>query len=305
MSFSPYAYMQMAVDIVNDSPHPTNKIAATLAGENFHLSRTNHWPPAIERTLGADTRIGNSSGTLHAETACILAAGRPTESAAIFITDPPCPNCAKNIAEAGIKTLYIDHKGFDKDWAQRRSGDFGSMSMRIFEHAGISVYELWRKENRLEPIWEAPQNFVPPDENPIILEDANAPPHEFERAYASATGTDRTGNTKRLTASTHPVIGYTSETLDKPEGKYSYLQQPVNRVLMAAARYGIKIAPDGLFSKTTPTARELVNVVGAGLTQITIAHPNRARDEFGPMALEQLRETGILVLSSTITPEAS
>src|SRR5690606_7708262 len=112
-----------------------NKIAATvfghdLAGKPFSVSRTNFWPAAIANSIGTEDDIGDSSGTIHAETAAILAASH-TAGAALCVTDPFCPNCAKNIAEAGIKTIYIDHKGFDKDFATRRGGDFQNMSMRI------------------------------------------------------------------------------------------------------------------------------------------------------------------------------
>src|SRR5262245_21403475 len=126
---SPFAQMQKAVDIVNTSPHPANKIAATIfgrdkTGRGFSLSHTNFWPRAILDHFGMEARIGNASGTIHAETECILASPAPTEGASLSITDPFCPNCAKNIAEAGIRTVYIDHKGFKKDFVARRAHAF-------------------------------------------------------------------------------------------------------------------------------------------------------------------------------------
>ena len=144
----PFRNMQTAIDIAPRSPHPTNKIAAVLFGENesgmeFSVIRTNHWPNVIYENFGKDKKIGNSSGTIHAETACIVNSHHPTEGASICITDPFCPNCAKNIAEAGIKKIYIDQDGFDKDFFRRRGNEFtDSMSMQICERAGISVYAL-------------------------------------------------------------------------------------------------------------------------------------------------------------------
>ncbi|MCD8520448.1 MAG: hypothetical protein LRY57_04065 [Alphaproteobacteria bacterium] len=142
--------MQRAVDIVLTSPHPTNKIAATLSGKtedglDFCISSTNSWPDAILNTIGHGEKIGNSSGTIHAETECILKAPA-TNGASLFITDPPCPNCVKNMAEAGIKKLYIDHKGFEKDFALRRGDDFSGLSLPLCQEAGMDVYEIRRKE---------------------------------------------------------------------------------------------------------------------------------------------------------------
>lgn len=291
--------MQAAVDIVNTSPHPANKIAATIAGkdqqgQDFALSFTNKWPEPIRHKIGTDTRIGNSSGTIHAETVCLLSAPI-TQGAAMFVTDPPCPNCVKYMAEAGIKTLYIDHKGFDKDFAQRRGDDFTHMSMRICEHAGISVYELWRKEEKIVPILEVPEYYIPPEENPVRIEDENTAPAPIESdIYAHAIATDKGGKRRRIMAALHPIIGYTFDTVERTSDKYSFYVQPVTRVLMNAKRHGLTIEPDSLYSSTVPTARQLVNMVGAGLTTITIGDMTKSRDEFGPMALKQLINAGIL-----------
>ncbi|GJL85127.1 MAG: hypothetical protein DHS20C02_09020 [Micavibrio sp.] len=306
MTFSPYELMQQAVDIVGDSPHPTNKIAATIAGKDkdgkdFSLSRTNFWPEEIREKIGAETKIGNSSGTVHAETACILSAP-VTESAALFVTDPPCPNCMKNIAEARIKTLYIDHKGFDKDWAQRNEDNFEHMSMRIAEHAGISVYEIWRKEEKLVPILEVSKGYAPVIEKPLQLESHEGDISsevflEFikrkdhaDEPFAMAFAHDSVGNRYALNATPHPAIGYTSKSMDKPEGKYSFILQPINRLIMSAARYGFQIDADYLYSSRVPTARELVNMVGAGITTIHIGDREDSRDENGPEALKQLQD---------------
>lgn len=305
--------MQKAVDIVQQSAHPTNKIAATLAGitaqgAEFSISRINLWPDAIRDKIGTETRIGNSSGTLHAETACLLAAPR-TDGSAFFVTDPPCPNCVKYMAEAGVKALYIDHKGFDKDFAKRRGGHFETMAMRICEHAGIAVYKIFRKEERMEPILQIAPDYKPPIENPAVIESINgevlsasllsdytkSKEAQFSSSpFAIAAAQDENGKIFLISAPVHPVIGYTTETLEKPEEKYSFLLQPVNRLLMTAARYGMRLMPGTLYSSRVPTARELVNLVGAGLTEITIGANDQARDESGLAALQQLEKAGIL-----------
>ncbi len=313
MALSEYELIQRAVDIVEDSPHPANKVAATIAGQDkdgkaFHLARTNFWPDSIKEKIGFDTKIGNSSGTVHAETACIINAP-VTENAALFVTDPPCPNCMKNIAEARIKTLYIDHKGFDKDWALRNEDHFAHMSMRIAVHAGISVYEIWRKEEKLVPILEVSKGYAPVIEKPLQIESlpegdisashflsyVESKKTEYGDApFAVAIAHDILGNSYALSAEPHPAIGYTSRTLDEADEKYSFILQPINRLIMAASRYGFWIDADYLYSSRVPTARELVNMMGAGLTKIYIGDREESRDENGLEALGQLTGAGIL-----------
>ena len=302
-----YNHMQSAVDIVASSPHPDNKIAATIAGTDetgapFAISRTNYWPEAIARTIGIDAAIGNSSGTIHAETACILHAPR-TAGASLFITDPPCPNCMKNMAEAGIAKLYIDHKGFDKDWAARRGDSFQSMSMRIAEKAGLDVFVIYRKEQRFEIISRHPPGYKPTVENPPRIEKAQGPFEDFiqktkaemgEEPFVAAWAHDRTGEVFFLITTRHPTIGYTSETMEKRDIKYSFILHPLARALMIAAREGLKLDPAHLYSSRVPTARELVNLVGAGIDKIQIGDLESARDDDALTALGQLSKAGIL-----------
>jgi len=121
------------------SLHPTNKIAAALWQTdlpNQAIIKTNEWPQIILDNFDQNQKIGNSSGTIHAETNAILNAEFATDGSSICITDPFCPNCAKNMVEAGIKNIYIDEAGFDGDFFKRRGGEFETMSMRICQHAG-------------------------------------------------------------------------------------------------------------------------------------------------------------------------
>ena len=307
---SPFEQMQKAVDIVNTSLHPTNKIAATLFGENFSLSCINYWPDSIRAAFGLETDIGNSSGTMHAEISCILKAPL-TEGAAICVTDPFCPNCAKNMAEAGIKTIYVDHKGFDKDFASRRGDHFKNMSMQICDRAGISVYEVRRKEEKLVPILEVAPSYTPPNDAPVIVSilekidqavfldmiadaHANLSGHKF----ALALGKNLDGKSVALCARSHLAIGYSkridASELHEDSGKYSFILEPVNRILMNAARLGIKPDPHFLYSSEVPTARELVNLVGAGIRTLAIGDIRQARDSGSLLALKQLNDAGIL-----------
>jgi dCMP deaminase len=309
----PFSAMQAAVDIVGTSQHPDNKIAATLFGRTWGLSRTNYWPPPILSAFGTGTDIGNASGTVHAETACILQAGHPTEDASLCITDPFCPNCAKNIAEAGIKKIYIDHKGFDKDFFQRRAGHFEKMSMRICEKAGIAVYEIWRKDERLVPIYEPQPNYFISEDSPVYREPIETPSdgvfgeilaqgfkiHQ-KRKFAVAFVRGKDGKYISLTARGHAVTGFTMEDpddvgiIERHEEKYSFFQEPVNRLLMYMARHDMVLCEGFFFCSQVPTGREQVNLVGAGIKRISVGDLRKARDPGAIVAMEQLSNAGIL-----------
>ncbi|MCI5059577.1 MAG: deoxycytidylate deaminase [Alphaproteobacteria bacterium] len=310
--------MQIALDIAPRSPHPVNKIAAVLFGsdqngEVFSAVRTNHWPNPIYEHIGIDTKIGNSSGTVHAETACLLSAPHAAQDASICITDPFCPNCAKNMAEAGIKNIYIDQDGFDKDFFKRRSGSFDSMSMQICERAGINVYALNMFAEEMNPIYEAPEDYIPVEDSPIEkepIENANdgvlhdiveaATQKHKRRKFAIALVYGPDGKKFALTARAHAVIGYSMQREDEaldlltPIGKYSFIQEPVNRLLMHLSRHGYKLYEDYLFCSQVPTSREQVNIVGAEIKRITIGDIQKCRDPHGLKAMQQLKEAGIL-----------
>lgn len=307
---SPYQLMQMAVDAIPQSQHPTSKVAATLSlpsnDENHVVTATNYWPSFIAERIGKDTRIGNSSGTIHAETACILKAAI-SKDANLFITDPPCPNCAKNIAEAGIKNLYIDHKGFLKDFAQRRGDDFKNMSMRVFDAAGIQVFEIYRKEEKIIPVNHVAENYVPVSEFPVqiyasdqdfsaAIQQAND--HYKDEPFALCLASSMDYKTYVLHAQRHPTIGFTHLDDLTKEGKYSFILQPANRLLMAARFYGLIIHPDDVYSSRIPTSREFVNMVGAGIEEITLGDTEEARDEFCAKALSQLEDAKIMKLAN-------
>ncbi len=310
MTISPIEAMQKAVDIVGSSPHQTNKIAATLFKDGESFSSTNIWPIAIAEKIGTEQRIGSSSGTIHAEVNCLLHFPVATDGASLCITDPFCPNCAKNIAESGIKKIYIDHKGFDKDFAQRRGNEYSDMSLRIVSRAGISLYKVWRKDNRIEPLHESPEGYVPPQDNAIKIEKTSLVPNIYalnqtvastqvlHKRWACALAKNGSNENFFLVASAHPAIGYTesrdAETLAQKEGKYSFYLEPLNRLLMGAHRYNLRLIDGLVWSSVVPTSRELVNCVGAGIKTICLGNDEVGRDEDAIAASRLLADKGVM-----------
>ena len=73
-------------------------------------------------------------------------------SLSITVTDPLCPNCMKNIIDAGVRTVYIDSEGLNKAFYRRREADFKRMSMKLAELAGVEVFLLNRGEKQSQPL---------------------------------------------------------------------------------------------------------------------------------------------------------
>lgn len=319
---TPFDAMQLAVDIVNSSEHATNKIAACLVGTHldgtpFTVRAVNHWPTVLTEKLGPNPAVGNTSGTVHAETACVLQAPFTT-GASIFITDPFCPNCAKNMAEAGIKHIYIDHKGFDKDFITRRVDDFTDLSLHIVERAGIAVSMVHRKDRKITPMITPSANFIPPDDAPIAV--VHPPGPTFDRdalmnlariyaptkralPYAAAFVRLPDHSMRVMIAEAHIIRGYSEDSKsDRAElaelhtGKYTMVMEPVNRLMMAATRMGAKIDPRLVVSSRVPTSRELVNMVAGGYTNLHILDRRMARDVPSVNALHVLMEPEIISL---------
>jgi dCMP deaminase len=309
---TPFQAMQAAVDVVMTSEHPSNKVAAAIFKDSVGIEKVNYWPAPIVRAFGREVDIGNSSGTIHAETACILSAPFSTEGASLAITDPFCPNCAKNIAEAGVKKIYIDHKGFDKDFFQRRGNHFDTMSMRVCEKAGIAVYELWRKDERTNAIFEPHAGYRPKEDSPIHTEPAQATEAALKdiiaqafkihkgRRFVVAIVKDANDVTLAMTVRGHVVTGFSMQSaddigmLEARDLKYSFFQEPVNRALMHMARHGMKPLPGFFFSSIVPTSREQVNLAGAGMDAIIVGDITKSRDADGMVAMRQLSNAGIM-----------
>ena len=101
-----------------------------------------------------------------------------------------------------------------------------------------------------------------------------------------------------LTALAHPAVGYTIETdigaLEQTDGKYSFIMEPVNRLLMNAARRGLRIVDGLLYSSQVPTSREQVNLAGGGITSLLVGDAGKARDDAALHAMLQMTTVGIM-----------
>lgn len=304
------------------SPIPGYKIAALIEGKDrmgheFVIQRTNHWPNIVREKLGVKSKIGNSSPTIHAETAVLTASPHAVEGADLFITDPPCPNCMKNIAEAGIGRLFIDQGGFGRKYYKKNKHHVDDISMAIARRAGISIYHINTLKEEIDVFYEADKAASPVNDSPVHIEpitkegaalfdDAidQATQIHKQRKHVVACVKDAMENKFLLTVRAHLVIGYSVDDkqdvplINKAPGeKYGYIQEPVNRLLMFIARNGYSLIDGYLYCSIVPTSREQVNLIGSGIKHISVGDIQKSRDGYGIKAMNVLRDAKILEYS--------
>lgn len=305
--------MAEALAVEETGNHPAHKVGALLHGldgasKEFTIARPNFWPDILAKKIGReDTKLGNASTTVHAEIAVLCAAPR-AEGGALYLTDLPCPNCAKALGEAAVSELYIDSHTHNTPLGIKIRPYFENASLPILECAGIKVFEMDAKTGNIRPLTHPKQrpptaqtiNIIPlghekPDRSDFLRMIKQRP--EKPENHAVCLAADAIGAYYFLSADpslSHGLDKDMAEKILSIQDKYTVTIQPVNRLLFACARYGYKILPGYLYSAHTPTAREFVNLLGAEQNELYIGDVARCRDDWGLTALRQLLDAKIL-----------
>ncbi|MBU6235860.1 MAG: hypothetical protein KGQ41_08445 [Alphaproteobacteria bacterium] len=309
------ARMQDAVDVVLTSEHQTSRVAACIFNpvqpEAAPFVAVNSRPACLKGHLEWDARLGASSQFIHAELAAIAGFGGDLRGSHLCVTDPFCPNCAKNIAESGVRTVYIDHKGFQKDFIARNGDEFQSMSMLVAERAGISVYVVNRKEQTVTPIREFVAQTRP---SPSAIEffdirdgmtlEKVIPDFKTRigtrESWALAFIREADGSPRGLLVFEALPPGFTPADFktrgDSDTGKYRFPIDPLTRLLITVKRMGFTI-PDGRVAcGRVPSSRALVNALGFGCKSLIVASRACDHDPTGADALAFLTGKELLKL---------
>ncbi len=315
--------MQDAVDVVLSSEHDTSKVAACLFDPDGNpasiISRTNHRPYALKQRFDWTDRIGKSSQFIHAETACLLEYGRSAEGHSICVTDPFCPNCAKTLAESGVKRIFIDHKGMDKDFVQRRAGAFNVISLEIAQKAGIDVYILYRKDRRFEPL-RLPTSHIVPAPAGVVIDAAldmeaaarvkgdvataltefaaesgiNALPHSAVCCFAAS----KDGRVHRVMVheSLPPGLSPQDVASLKPDDtdKYRFTVDALNKLYFVVRRHELKIIGGAVYCNRVPSSRAFVNMLLTDIRKVMIAGRVPDHDPTGGDAARLYAEMGLI-----------
>lgn len=131
-------FMKMAELTAERSKDPKTKVGAVIVNPiNHHVISIgyNGMPTGFEDEAKYwDDRIKHNY-VVHAEANAILNSNTSLEGAHIYISMFPCNECAKLIAQAGIKKVfYHDDKYLSKD--------SGKVALEIFNNLNISIERI-------------------------------------------------------------------------------------------------------------------------------------------------------------------
>ena len=141
-------FMNSAFAVAEKSSDWWRQVGAVIVKDGKILfSRTNkHVPSPHQAYADGDPRNASHKGedlelytTIHAEAGCIADAAREgvsLEGSEIYVTDFPCPTCAKQIAYSGIKKVY-----FTRGYAVL-DGE------RILKQKGVEIVEVKKDDAR-------------------------------------------------------------------------------------------------------------------------------------------------------------
>jgi dCMP deaminase len=102
-------YLKLAVTVSEQSRDPSTKCGAILVNNNKDIVATgfNGFPERVEdNDEWLNDREFKYAAIIHAEMNAILRCPVPTRGLHMFMTAPPCSNCAKHIIAAGISSIY-------------------------------------------------------------------------------------------------------------------------------------------------------------------------------------------------------
>ncbi len=304
--------MALARSAKEQSPHITHKVGVYLRSSSNSSSAYNFWPKLLANNAYPHKKLGNASTTVHAETSSLMQANISTNMADIYITDFPCPNCAKTLSEAGIANVYIDAHSHNPPLGIKMKPYFEQVSMLIFKCAGIGVFEVNIEKKNVSTLLEphsrnkelsflgAGRQSIENISKNLFHEQIKAQYKDNNTTFAACIASDKNGNNFILSAYASNAWGLeqkSAKEIAHLQNKYEPELQPFNRILAHCAYYDLKIKDGYYFSSQCPTSREFVNMIGYGLSNITIDDTEQCRDTWGLIALKQIHDYNILQIT--------
>lgn len=133
-------FLDLATTIASWSKDPSTKVGAIIAGPDYEIRSTgyNGSPRGFEDgDVTLWERAYRLSHTVHAETNAIYHAARigvSVRGCTVYITLPPCVNCAMAIAQAGISEVVYYRQEIPERW-QAELED----AERLLNECGVTV----------------------------------------------------------------------------------------------------------------------------------------------------------------------
>lgn len=135
-------FLEMATLVSTWSKDPSTKVGAVIVDPNNRVISVgyNGFPRGVNDT---DERLSDRTVkyalTLHAEENAIIFAQRSLEGYSIYVTQPPCSNCAARIAQNGIGRIYTKRPSED---FLSRWGDSMAIAEDALREAGTTLIYL-------------------------------------------------------------------------------------------------------------------------------------------------------------------
>lgn len=137
--------LKIADSISRASPDPSSKIGCVIFSEfGMEVGRgCNSFPTRSCADVSVyDNRPAKYDRIIHAEMRAIILAGKlACTRASLYTGCPPCKECAKGIAEAGITTVYFWSSRMQHSFVQRYPENIDT-AMTIFAECGVKVQEI-------------------------------------------------------------------------------------------------------------------------------------------------------------------
>lgn len=133
-------FLEMAALVASWSKDPSTKVGAVITDDKQRVVSVgfNGFPRGIEdcADVSRDTKLAR---TIHAEPNAILFAQRDLTGCSIYVTRPPCSNCAALIIQSGIARVV--YREPDADFLLRWGASIAE-SIAMLADAGVQALSM-------------------------------------------------------------------------------------------------------------------------------------------------------------------
>ena len=131
-------FMSLASLVATWSKDPSSKVGSCIVDSQHRVVSVgfNGSPKGVEDVGERTTRLMR---TVHSEANSLHFANRDVQGCTIYVTHPPCANCAAHLIQRGIAEVvfYRGTPGFLERW-----GDNYYEALAMFSEVGVKVREL-------------------------------------------------------------------------------------------------------------------------------------------------------------------
>lgn len=138
-------FLKLALEISTWSKDTSTKVGAVIMdkhGEPVSWGY-NGMPPDIDDTIPERMERPAKYGWMeHAERNAIYQSNKKMKKGHIFVTHPPCADCARAIVKKKIKRVIVDKaNGLNSDFGKRYAESF-KITMEMLNEAGVEYIEI-------------------------------------------------------------------------------------------------------------------------------------------------------------------